>query len=414
MSSKVTKAFEQDYKTRYAEEVAKIAQQGGEKDRIDTADELEALRELPQKLANQAGISRGEMGYILEQSPKDLKETEEKAVKDARNEGHVRDEARKAVDRLKNDVTPNKALDNEAEARMLLMQIVMNSQNHQWNDHEIEYFKMELIKAGFGDLLNELTMSTAPVESKAGSEEEADAVPKNEQDGKGGVSAEPGETEPADEPVEYNIPPEEPGKTEESGNKSEPIGDDGKKTSPAKPKKTIKNPLPIPPSPRLAPEPDEPGDASTPVTTYRISKDDELKGITTARNLLSEIDSTFYTNNATVASALKEVNDRNAYYFIGTFINDPSHEGLAVEVLGISDRFSKTKLSFSNITPVIESLLNQAAELGLEQDGAYRELKQKNDKLKQKPVGYDGDKDEQTYVDTLIADLYNKMSEKIG
>ena len=390
----VSKEFKKNFKSMYDKAVAEIAKQGGDEKKIDTAEEMRALMELPQTLANQDGISRDEKGYIVEHSPQYLDETAEKALKKVSQT--ISPKAKDAVDKCKNDVTENSAFDNKAEAEKLIQQILDNGETHAWNLHEIEYFKMELIKAGYGDLLKEKLMqgTSAPVESKKETEE-ADAVPKNEQDGKGGVSAEPGEQAPADEPVGYNIPPEEP---------EEP------------PKKPIKEePLPYDP----LPWDEEPGPTSPaePVTKYQISKDDELKGITTARNLLNEIDSTFYTDNATVASALKNVDDRNAYYFIGTFINDPSHEGLAVEVLGISDRFSITKLSFSNITPVIESLLNQAAELGLEQDEAYMQLKRKTDEIKtytSKKKNYDGTKDEQRYVDKLIENLYNKMSEKIG
>lgn len=421
--SEVTKAFEQDYKTRYAEEVAKIAQQGGEKDRIDTAEELEALRELPQKLANQAGISRREMGYILEQAPKDLEKTVEKAVKDAGNKGRVSDDARNTVKNFKNDVTPNKELDNKVEAEKLIQQIKDNGETYAWNDQEIEYFKMELIKAGYGDLLKEKLMqgTSAPVESKAGSEEAADAVPKNEQDGKGGVSAEPGEQAPADEPVEYNIPPEETGETEEPvdkepgmtkeppkkpRNKFDPI--DNGKASPAPKIKYEPSPWDEEPGP-------EPGDTSEPVTTYQISEDDKVEGIRLADDILEEINSN-YAYNGKIDNALKAVNERNAYHFIGSFINSPNHQGLAYEVLGkISDLTNK--LSFTDITHVTDALLTQAKGLGLEQDEAYMQLKMKTDEIKtytKKNKNYDGKKDEQMYVDTLIENLYNKMSEKIG
>ena len=412
--SEVTKAFKRDYNTRYAEEVAKIAQQGGKKDRIDTADELEALRELPQKLADWDGISMDERGYILEQSPKDLEKTEEKAVKDARNEGHVRDKAREAVDRLKNDVTPNKALDNKAEAEKLIQQILDNGETYAWNLHEIEYFKMELIKAGFGDLLKEKLMqgTSAPVESKKESEE-AD-VPKNEQDGKGGVSDE--EQKPADEPVGYNVPPEEPGKTEESGNKSEPI--DNGKASPA-PKIKYK---PFPQD--KEPSDDKPGPTSSAdsETKYTLNSDAINVGNSIADNLIDHLKAPI-TGNSKVKNTLKKVDDENAYTFIGRILNseplkksnDEIGIGLNEMVLkNISDIYGS--LSYKDTNPVMQHLLNQAKAMGLENDPAYTDLKKATDKINDRVdinAKEDPSRAEAQTVDAMVKALYDVMSEKL-
>ena len=417
----VSKEFKKNFKSMYDKAVAEIAKQGGDEKKIDTAEEMRALMELPQTLANQDGISRDEKGYIVEHSPQYLDETAEKALKKVSQT--ISPKAKDAVDKCKNDVTENSAFDNKAEAEKLIQQILDNDKTHAWSKAEIEYFQMELIKAGFDELLKEKLMqgTSAPVESKAGSEEEADAVPKNEQDGKGGVSAEPGETEPADEPVGYNVPPEEPGKTEEPvdkepgmtkeppkkpRNKFDPI--DNGKASPAPKIKYEPSPWDEEPGP-------EPGDTSEPVTTYQISEDDKVEGIRLADDILEEINSN-YAYNGKIDNALKAVNERNAYHFIGSFINSPNHQGLAYEVLGkISDLTNK--LSFTDITHVTDALLTQAKGLGLEQDEAYMQLKMKTDEIKtytKKNKNYDGKKDEQMYVDTLIENLYNKMSEKIG
>ena len=119
--------------------------------------------------------------------------------------------------------------------------------------------------------------------------------------------------------------------------------------------------------------------------------------------------------NSKIANALNAVNSRNAYHFIGSFINSPNHQGLAYEVLGkISDLTNK--LSFTDIIHVTDMLLAQAKGYGLEQDEAYMQLKIKTDEIKtyiSKNKNYDGRKDEQRYVDTLMENLYKKMSECI-
>lgn len=103
---------------------------------------------------------------------------------------------------------PDKKELNEAEARMVL-DLIKNT-NGEWNKTEIEYFKQELIQAGYGDLLDEVQNGQGSEDVKNNSGENKVETP--EKPTEEAVPDEPAPTE--DKSVEKEVPAEPtPGET---------------------------------------------------------------------------------------------------------------------------------------------------------------------------------------------------------
>lgn len=140
----MTERVSQDVQNR----VNLIKQMGGNKKKIDSEAEFLELQKL---LSNSEGMSTHEKehisGLMVEFSSEVI---EAQAKRDAEK---ISDGARKDLKAIKKMAGNRKEL-NEVEARALL-DLIRNTRG-DYNAAEIEYFKMELIKAGFGDLLQEI------------------------------------------------------------------------------------------------------------------------------------------------------------------------------------------------------------------------------------------------------------------
>lgn len=197
-----------------------IASKDGKKG-ISSAQERAELQQLSQELA-QTGNKHEQnyvMGLMLEYDTK--AQEAETAATEKKQKNQVTPHAREVLKGIKKMV-PGKNELNEAEAKMLLDEI--KNTNGDYNAADIEYFKQELIKAGFGELLNEAGTSADPAKTETPAEPIKEEQP-----------AEPVKTEPNDkqaEPSKFETLPKF--KTPADPTKSDI--DDNPKTSPTKPK----------------------------------------------------------------------------------------------------------------------------------------------------------------------------------
>lgn len=139
------------------QEIKTISGMGGNKKKIDSADEFAALQQLGQRLETTGSASEKEYvaGLMVEYEYQVAADNAKAAEK--RQRAEVTPAAREAVKNLKKMIPNKKELD-EPEARMLL-DLIKNTRG-DYNAADIEYFKQELIKAGFGEFLNEIEDKT--------------------------------------------------------------------------------------------------------------------------------------------------------------------------------------------------------------------------------------------------------------
>lgn len=198
--NKVSQAVQQEIKT--------ISGMGGNKKKIDSADEFAALQQLGQRLETTGSASEKEYvaGLMVEYQNQVAADDAKAAEK--RQKAEVTPAAREVVKNLKK-IMPNKKELDEPEARMLL-DLIKNTRG-DFNAADIEYFKQELIKAGFGELLNEIEDKTKTEPEQAEPEQ-----PKPEQ------------AKPAtpDTPSEQQPPKIE----DEAGEQTKPVMDEPSKT----------------------------------------------------------------------------------------------------------------------------------------------------------------------------------------
>ncbi len=116
-----------------------------------SADEVAAFQKLSEELAAN-GANKHEQnlvkGLIVEYQTKAEQENSQALQK--KRKAEITPAAREAVKNIKKMIPDKKELD-EPEARMLL-DLIKNTRG-DYNAADIEYFKQELMKAGFGDLL---------------------------------------------------------------------------------------------------------------------------------------------------------------------------------------------------------------------------------------------------------------------
>ena len=140
----MTERISQDVQNR----INQIKQMGGNKKKIDSAAEFTELQKL---LGNSEGASEHEKEYIQGLAIEYQKEAAEAQAKQEAEK--ISDGARKDLKNIKKMAGDKKEL-NEVEARALL-DLIRNTRG-DYNTAEIDYFKKELVKAGFGDLLKEI------------------------------------------------------------------------------------------------------------------------------------------------------------------------------------------------------------------------------------------------------------------
>ncbi len=186
------------------QEIKTISGMGGNKKKIDSADEFAALQQLGQKLETTGSVSEKEYvaGLMVEYEYQVAADNAKAAEK--RQRAEVTPAAREAVKNLKKMIPNKKELD-EPEARMLL-DLIKNTRG-DYNAADIEYFKQELIKAGFGEFLNEIEdkTKTEPVKIETPTEQQ----PSKPEDGVGDP------VKPVmDEPAKPDTPAEQPPKAD--------------------------------------------------------------------------------------------------------------------------------------------------------------------------------------------------------
>ncbi len=215
------------------QEIKTISGMGGNKKKIDSADEFAALQQLGQKLETTGSNSEKEYVAGLMIDYQNQVKAKEAQAAERRQSAEVTPAAREAVKSLKK-MMPNKKELDEPEARMLL-DLIKNTRG-DYNAADIEYFKQELIKAGFGALLNEFDDKTK-TESAPNTSTEQQPPKADDAAGEPVKQDTPAEQPPkaddaAGEPVKQDTPAEQPPKADDAA--GEPVKQDTPAEQPPK------------------------------------------------------------------------------------------------------------------------------------------------------------------------------------
>jgi len=366
-----------------------------------SADEVAAFQRLSEELATN-GANRHEQnlvkGLIVEYQTK--VEQEEAETAQRRQKAEVTPAARDFIKDAKK-MMPNKKEFNEAEARMVLAEI--RNTRGDWNAADIEYFKQELIKAGFGDLLNELEDNTKT------------------------------------EPAEDEVPAGDAGKPAEPAKDEVPAGDAGKPTEPVKdeapveigkPPKTddTKNPPSrtdkpyVPPRKGGNPFPNNPAPINngggkptpTPKGKPRITDTAKAHGERIARDLNKEVERPGVSNNTQVHSLVQEVDKNTAYSFLVAYTYADGDRKLDVnqDIYGLSDIFNK--ITAEDAKHLVSVTLQQAKGMGLQNTKAYANLNQIFNSMNTTLHGKsDPDTALQKRLDQALTSMMNEMTQVV-
>lgn len=360
--SKVSAAVKQETKT--------IAAGGGNKKRIDTPEEFARLQELGKKLETTGSKAEREYvtGLAVEYQERVDAEAAEAAEK--RQKAEVTPAARDAVKELKSFMSDKKELD-EPEARMLL-ELIKNTRG-DYNAADIEYFKQELMKAGFGALLNELeaqadsskaTKSAEPAQTAEQSAQTPDSKTEPKTDAT---------SEPTEKPIEKPITADVPVGGEAKPVKKPSVGGKGKsgrsqlpggKFNPDAP--TPAKTVPSAPAPKTSPKiSKKPNSTITPAA--------ERHGEIIANDLAKAVK---FGRNGEVHKLINSVNKNNAYSFLISYAYGDGDNKLDVnrDIYGLSDVFDR--ITADDAKHLVNVTLQQAKSLGLENNKAYQNLNQ--------------------------------------
>ena len=169
-------------------------------------------------------------------------------------------------------------------------------------------------------------------------------------------------------------------------------------------------PFPIPfPVPKPGLEP-----VSEPVTSeYVITEKDRNEGFRLANLVKAEINGVGMADNRAIKEALNDVNSETAYSFISQFINPDG--GLNKEVFSVKDLFNKIR--YSDTLHVMESLLHQARDMGLEDNSAYKVLQEEinnGQRVVRNRTEVDPSENTRERADRAIRALYQEMSKVLA
>lgn len=382
------------------QQVKNIMQQEGNKKKIDSEAEYQALQMLAQELSS-SGASRHEQEYI-QGFMIDYQNTKTQAAeKEQKNQ--VSDAARETVKNIKK-MFPDKNEFSEAEARALLAEI--QNTRGDYSKADIEYMKQELIKAGFGNLLCE--GSSAPVKTtkkeEPVKEEKSPAKPVHEtgEDEKNPVNDEKSKTQT----IEDN-------KTQTKNKKDISPKSDVGETHVTKPHETKKS--------KNVSKPAQPNtenlDNSSSVKPKGVRIPDTAKehGQRIARDLQKAILSISGiitgANNSRIAQLINEVDKNTAYNFLVAYIYADGDNKLDVnrDIYGVSDKFNK--ITAQQAKHLVDATLQQAREMGLEKTDAYQNLNNLLNGMNATLHGNsDADKVLQKQLDQALTKMVNEMT----
>lgn len=374
-----------------------------------SADEVAAFQKLSEELAAN-GANKHEQnlvkGLIVEYQTKAEQENSQALQK--KQKAEITPAAREAVKNIKKMIPDKKELD-EPEARMLL-DLIKNTRG-DYNAADIEYFKQELMKAGFGDLLtndgfgaetkpDKTTKEEKNINPPEPQEREAVAEPHGAVDGPHTEDkpAKPQKEDVPHEPSEKEIPhfPKMPKKV--SGKK--PVSYFPKPEKPVT--STPKKPVTKTPSETTS-------DPKTRITDTRKTRGQYL-----ARQLDKEINGKAITNNNRVNNLLKQVNKETAYSFLVEYTHIDGDRQLDVnrDVYGVSDVFNQ--IDSTSAKHLVNVTIQQAKDMGLEKTKAYAQLsnlyRSMNNTLNDKS---DPDPALQRRLDIALVAMMNQMTKVV-
>ena len=334
----------------FVSETAKI---DGNKKKIDSEREFAELSNL--LAGNAFSMSKDEMMYVqglmLEYQNKKF-------------DNSVTENTKKEVSKIAKRMGDKKKIDTDEEAQALA--IMLRNSHRDLNAADLAYVKNLLITSGFGHYLNE--------------------TPRQ-------VNV-----------ININI-------TEEENNECEPAE---KNSYPGSDTPTVKKEPPqnLPPinKPKPKPKAEEKIPKKEPETTKPvIAEKDRNEGLGLADRIVHELNS-HIADNIIIRDTLSKVNSKNAYSFVGKFIN-AANRGINDGVFSVIDLLNR--LTYKDTVHVMTQLLKQAADIGLSDTPEYQEL-EFCIKSASRRIDSDYNTDPEDYEiqadDKAIKALYAKMS----
>lgn len=374
--------------------IKEIAKTEGSKKKIDTQREC---MQLSQFLAgNHQNMNVHEKDYVvglmIEYQEKAFEENVTDATKDL-----VNDIAKRTYDKKK--------IDSDEEA-FALATLLRNSRG-DLNRADLEYIKQILIKNGYGHYLEMFNppqgrgRATAPTTPNTQPEEKKNLPPTQVKDSEteAGKSNENIDTKAAvGEPQIDNQAPvnQQPVK---KAPKKKPIEEE--KTEPANPTKSEGTPV------------NEEPKRATMFDKAVISEKGRTEGMVIAQKILEEFDS-LVVDNDKIKELIGEINSENAFTVL-TAVKKGVEKGVNEKTLvDTSDPFNKLTLGESY--DIAQSLLKQAASMGLGLTPEYKSLAEEADRI---GVILDHDrkadpsKDEARTIDKKISKLLSLMNQVV-
>ncbi len=354
--NKVSKAVK-----HFVEDVAKTE---GSKKRIDTDNEFNQLS----MYLSGAGTSmnKDEIGYIqgimFEYQDKKAKEFEENCVTE---------NTKKEVSKIAKRMGDKKIIDTDEEAQALAT--MLRNTHNDLNQADIIYIQNLLLTSGYANYLPKPPQSPVQVVNVTINEIYVDDKEEKKQ----------------------NI-----GEETTNEAKEKPVHKRHTPTPKVRPNKPQKPTIPTNPTP--------PEDKKT-EKEFKIEEKDRNKGFGLADRIVHELNS-HIANNQVIKNALGEVDNKNAYSFIGKFIS-AAKQGVNKGVFSVSDLFNT--LNYRDTLHVMKALLQQAKSIGLENTKAYNTLKEEIDYAKrylsENPKA-DPTKMTIEKADRAVKNLYTEMS----
>ena len=338
--------------------VADVAKTEGNKKKIDTQNEYDKLSAYLSGSA--ANMSKDEVmfvqGFMIEYQQK-------------RFDDNVTANTKKEVSKIAKRMGDKKRIDTDEEAQALAL--MLRNSHCDLNAADMAYIRNLLITSGYGFYLSEEPKQVNIINVIVNEDENI----KN-----------------TDEPTEKSCEPEQD--IPKSGKKDVPHNQPPiKRFRPKRPK--IEDKIPQKPE----------------KTKPTIAEEDRSEGFGLADRIVHELNS-HIADNKEIKNALKKVNPKNAYSFIGKFVS-AANRGVNDGVFSVTDLLNR--LTYKDTVHVMEMLLKQAADLKLNDTKEYKELefciKSAHRKINANP-DTDPEDFEIEADDKAITALYERMSKE--
>ena len=345
--------------------VSNIAKTDGSKRKIDSYNEYQLLSMY--LAGNSSQMTNDEIWYIEGFMIDYQNKQQEEFV-----ENHVTDNTKKEVSKIAKRMGDKKKIDTDEEAQALAL--MLKNTHNDLNQADMVYIQNLLINSGYENYLPQPEQPPVQVVN----------VTINE------IFVEEGKNEATSGAVDDTVPVQE---------------DKPKNVLPSKPKFRPRRPIPQKPE-----KPERKEDVNEKPT---IAEEDRNKGFGLADRIVHELNNTI-ADNRKIKGALREVDSKNAYSFIGKFTS-AAKKGINKGVFSVSDLFNR--LTYNDTLHVMESLLKQAADIKLNDTAAYRELEAEiayAARLLSEDPDADPTKETIRKADRAINNLYNEMSKVYG